>query len=158
MEQQTRYFHFLLGREGDILISKDEIQRYQRKVFPIFFYYTSLPLLLATVRRQLSQKLFELRKLNPTLNSGDFIYGLKILPRIHSRLDDWGPCVILDVKNWHEVLTNMTRDNNWLLEIYRKYAPMSGENGYISCQKCEYSRKLRTDFPAMLDLEIAVCN
>jgi hypothetical protein len=52
----------------------------------------------------------------------------------------------------------MTRNNNWLLEIYRKHAPKVGDDKYEACQKCEDLRELKREFPMLIAMEKAVCN
>jgi hypothetical protein len=106
-------FNFFYKNEEKTKIltfSKAERQKYQRKISSPLFYSPSLPHLLETVHGQLH----EIRKnlnLDPKLNPAERFYNIKIPRRTNGRLDS-RTCPRLDAKNWHEILTNMTRNND----------------------------------------------
>jgi hypothetical protein len=152
------YFSLLYKNEEKtkiLTLSKDEIQKYQRNISSPF-YKLSLPHSLETVYGQL-HKIRKDLNLDSKPNPGERFYNIKIPRRTNGRLDLCA-CPRLDVKNWHEILTNMTQNNNWLLEIYRRHAPRGGDDKYEACQKCEDLREFKRGFPMLIDMEKAVCN
>jgi hypothetical protein len=152
------YFSLLYKNEERtkiLTLSKDELQKYQRNISSPF-YKLSLPHSLETVYGQL-HKIRKDLNLDSKPNPGERFYGIKIPRRTNGRLD-FCACPRLDVKNWHEILTNMTQNNNWLLEIYRRHAPRGGDDKYEACQKCEDLREFKRGFPMLIDMEKAVCN
>jgi hypothetical protein len=154
------YFNlWFKNQKGKIMIYtllKDELQDYQGNTSSPLFYNLSLSHLLGTVHGQLLANRDHLG-LNPNLNPAELFYSIKIPRKTKGRLD-FRACPRPDVKNWHEILTNMTRNNNWLLEIYRRHAPKFGDDGYEACQKCKDLRALKREFPMLVDMEKAVCN